>query len=357
MAEYNIPGVYSQVDASAAVNTTGASDNVIGIVAQADNGTDNQPYAPLSYNDAVTRYGENSNLVKLMKTAMENGGNKFILVKVKKSDDYSLDYESAFSALDLEEAVNIVITDATDPLIHASLKTHVYNASDNSKERIAIVGFAPNTDQNTVQTSAATLNGGRIYTSYPNPLDSTGAELDGIYSAAAIAGQIAAETDPSMPMTNVQLKGFYGLAKKLTISEMDSLIENGVIPLQVRNGSITIVRAISTYTKNDAGKDDTTWQELTTQRTSDAIMKDLRDDLASKFARAKQNARTREAIKTEVVNKLLSYQDLEWIENVDPENDVSIEVNPTNPLRNDLDFKFDITGPLNVINIIGHLVI
>lgn len=356
MAEFNIPGVYSEIDASAAVQSLSPNDNVIGIVADATSGDTNKAYAPISFDDAKEKYGEDSTIVKLMAVAIKNGGNKFILVRAEKTGapgSENIDYASALEVLELEEAVNIVITDATNPTSHTEVKNHCYSASLNRNERISFVGFDVNTDQQTVMTSAQGLNSGRMYTFYPNPLDVNGNEVSGIYGAAAIAGQVASETDPSMPMTNVELKGFFGLSKKLKVSEMSALIDAGIIPLEVNNGSITIVRAISTYTKKGSQKD-TTWQELTTTRISDYIFKDLRTRLRSKYARAKQGINTRNSIKSEVLSSLLNYQQLEYIKNVE-NTDVSIAINPSDPLRNDISFKYGVTGPLNVIHLKGHL--
>jgi phage tail sheath gpL-like len=360
MAEYNIPGVYSKVDASAAVNALSPNENTICIIGtgttdDTDLQLTNKALAPFSYNEVAEKYGADSNIAMLMEVAIKNGGKKFIIVR---ADDNlgEVDYVSALAVAELEEAVDIVIFDSTNPTDFDDLKTHNVQASENRKERIAFVGFAAGTDINVISTKAKELNSGLVYTFYPNVMDKEGNELDGIFGAAALAGQVAAELDPSMPMTNVELLGFYGLSKKLKDSEMDSLILSGVIPLEVRSGSIRIVRAISTYTEDETGFADTTWQELTTVRVTHYIFKDLREALAKDFSRAKQNKNTRDAIKSKVLTRLFSYQTLEYIENVTNE-DVAILINPTNPLRNDVDFKYDVTGPLNVIHLTGHLVI
>jgi phage tail sheath gpL-like len=357
MAQFNIPGVYSEVDASAAVSSVSSNDSVIGIIATASTGVDNKPIAPTSYDDAVAKFGSESNLVKLMKVAMQNGGNKFILVKagVDSTSGNTL-YQEALDALELEEAVNIVLIDSTNSTDHTLIKTHCKNASDNRRERISFVGYAAGVDISTVNQNAANLNSGRMYIGFPNLLDVNGTEQSGIFTAAAIAGAVAAEFDPSMPLTGVELNGFFGLAKKLKDSEMESLISAGVIPLEVRSGSIRIVRAVSTYTKSDSGAADITWQELTTTRISDYIFKDLRNRLSVKFSRAKQNQKARDAVKSEVLTGLKTYEILEYIENV-TNNDVSIQINPTNPTRSDVVFKYDVVAPMNVIHLTGHLVI
>jgi hypothetical protein len=56
------------------------------------------------------------------------------------------------------------------------------------------------------------------------------------------------------------------------------------------------------------------------------------------------------------MTRLITYQELEYIENVE-DGDVTIAINPSNPLRNDVSFKYDVTGPLNIINLTGYLVI
>lgn len=360
MADYKIPGIYSDIDASAALKSLSANDYVIGIVAQgtADDTTlqlTNKAYAPTSFEDAKLKYGSNSKIIEIMNAAIDNGGKKFIVVRTQVTAG-NPDYSAALAVLELEEAVDIVVTDAMNSTHFTTIKTHVATASANRKERTAVVGVDVGTDLATVKTNSAAINSNRVFIAYPNPLDASGNEVPGYIAAAAIAGQLAAEADPSMPMTGVELFGFYGLSKKLRDSEMEQLIDSGVIPLETRNGSIRIVRCITTYTKNAQGVTDITWQEATTIRVSDYVFKDMREGLALKFSRSKQNKYTRDSIKSEVLTRLLSYQGLEYIENVSP-TDVTIEINPSNPLRNDVKFKYDVTGPVNVIHLTGYLVI
>lgn len=354
MPNFNIPGVYSEIDASAAIKSLSPNNNVIGVVALSTTGTDEVAYAPSSFDDLVAKYGATNNMTKIVSTAMKNGANKFIVVKVKTAAA-AADYEKALKALEQEEAVDIVLVDSNDPLIHAKVKTHNDLCATSRKERISVVGYAKASDVATVQTNALSLNQGRMFAVYPNLLDDTGAEVDGYITAAAIAGQVAAEVDPSMPMTNVEIKGFYGLVKKLNDADMDTLITSGIIPLESRNGVIRIVRLVSTYTKNAQAIADPTWREITTTRVSDYIMKDLRETLSRMFSRAKQGKGTRDAIKSEIVNKLLEYQALQYIEDVNPSTDVSINVNPTDPFRNDVTFSYNVTGPVNVIFLKGYL--
>jgi phage tail sheath gpL-like len=362
MVQNKIPGVYSNVDASAALKSLSANDYVIGIVAKGAvddtvSKLTEKAYAPFSFEDAKQRYGEDSNIAKIMGTAIDNGGSKFIVVRV---DDATVpatpDYVGALEVLEMEEAVDIVISDTMNPSDFVDIKNHVNNASQNRNERIAIVGYDVNTDITTVTTNAKSVNSPRVLSAYSNPLDKEGNELPGYYTAAAIAGALANESDPSMPMTGVELKGFYGLAKKLKISEMTTLIDAGIIPLESRNGVISIVRCITTYTKDADNNTDITWQEVTTVRISDYVFKDLRSALARKFKRAKQGSGTRDAVKSEVLTRLLKYQELEYIEEVSS-NDVSIQINPSNPLQNDVDFNYNVTGPQNIINLTGHLTV
>jgi phage tail sheath gpL-like len=450
MAEFNIPGVYSAIDASAAVQALSANDAVIGIVAQANSGVDNTAYAPINYGDAVSEYGADSEIAKLMKFSVDNGGNKFIIVKVADGKEvasltittpvttssnvtitlnsiavtvavlnadsaiavatkirdtvfagwttggtegtaivtfiadvagvktdavYSAgttgstgimtttiqgaataDYQAALDVLELEEAVSIVITDSTSTTVHGLVKAHCRAASINRKERIAYYGMAVGTSISTAVTNAAAINSELMYSAHPNPIDINGNEVSGIYLAAAMAGIDSAEQDPSMPMTNLEVKGFYGSSKKLKDSEMDTLILAGIVPIEVRNGVSRIVRLVSTYTKNAADVDDITWQERTTVKITHYILKDLRADLTSKFSRAKQNQKSRDSVKSAVISRLKGYETLEYIENV-LSSDVSIAINAITPTRNDVTFKYDVVTPMNVIHLTGHLVI
>jgi phage tail sheath gpL-like len=361
MASNKIPGVYSEIDASAALKTLSANDYVICIIAKGviDDTTlqlTNKAYAPTSFDDAKLKYGATSNIVKLMGTAIDNGGTKFIVVRVDDTIAENPDYKKALEISELEEAIDIVIVDSMNPTVFTDVKTSVVAASTDRKERTAVIGIDTNTDIPAAVTSAVAINSGRMLMAYPNPLDNAGVEVPGYYTAAAVAGQLAKEQDPSMPLTGVELVGFYGLAKKLKVTEMETLIDAGIIPLEINNGTISIVRCITTYTKDSLGAADTVWQEITTVRISDYIFKDLRLDLAKRFRRSKQSKDTRDAIRSRVLTKLLTYEELDYLEEV-VDDDVEIAINPSNPLRNDVQFKYDVTGPLNIINLTGHLVI
>jgi phage tail sheath gpL-like len=359
MAEFKIPGVYSEIDASAALRSLSANDYVIGVVAkgglEGDINLVNKAYAPYSFEDAIDKFGKDSNIIKIMDAASVNGATKFIVVRVLEGET-NPDYNAALDILAMEEAVDIVLTDAMDLVTINMVKTHVNNASSSRKERFSVFGYDTNTNISTAITNATSVNSPRMIAAYPNGLNEEGEELPGFITAAALAGQLAGETDPSMPMTGVEIQGFYGLAIKISEAEMESLIDAGIVPLEIRNGTIRIVRCITTYTKDANDAVDITWQEITTIRISDYIFKDLREHLARTFARAKQNADTRDALRSEVVSRLMQYQDQDYLENV-VEDDVAIEINPTNPLRSDVKFKYDVTGPLNVIHLTGYLVI
>lgn len=353
LKDFIIPGVYSKIDASAAVQSSNNNAKTIAILAKANSGEDNKPYAPISFRDAENVFGEDSIIIDLMRVSILNGGSKFILVKVAEGVD-GADYGAALDALFLEEAVQIVITDTMIEEDLEKIKQHCIDATNNRKERIAILGVPKNTSILDVKQLGEKLNTGRVYISYPNVLDSNGDEMDGIYNAAALAGIISSQTDVALPITNVEVKGFFGLKTKLRDTEMEDLINSGIIPLESRNGITRIVRAVSTYTKDSEGRPDKVWQELTTNTITDFVFSDLRDRLNRKFSRAKNNQRTRDAIRTEVLNALINYQDLEYIGNVEAD-DVSVSVNPNNGDRVDITFIYRVLTPLNIIHLTGHL--
>lgn len=361
MASFKIPGVYSEIDPSAAVQSVGSNSKVIGIIAK---GSDTKKefagkaYAPFSFTDAKEKYGEDSNICKLMQTAIKNEASKFIVFQVEedKENPKTYKYDAALELAEAEEGVYILITDSLEETFHTKIKEHIKVCSEDRKERIAFLGLDKGSDITAAITKGTQTNSSRVIIPYPNGLDEKGEEISGIFTAAALAGIVAAEIDPSLPFTGVEMLGFFGLTKKLKNEEMEALIDAGITPLQSRNGNITIVRAITTYTKNSQNATDITWQELTTVTISDYLFKDLRNSLSVKYRRAKQNKKSRDRLKSDVLTNLKTYEGLEYIENVE-NNDVEVEVNPTNPTMNDVRFKYDVVTPMNVIRLIGHLVI
>ncbi len=357
------PGVYSTLDASKAVSALPGDAKVIGIIANAKQGTKGDKYVILGYADAEKTFGTDSeftDMTNLIYHLFKNGAKKVIAVpaavptstETKATD---ADYQSALDALLKEEAVQIIVTDSTELTVHAKIKTHVEDASADTKERIAVVGGASGKTATEVVTAATAINSSRVVYVDPAPLaDDATTQLSGAYMAATVAAQIAVNVDPALPMTGVELKGFGGLEVKRTGNEIEALLGGGVTAIETINGRIQIVRAVTTYTQDAGGNPDTTWQELTTTLIADDVITTVRNALAVKYRRAKNSEAKRSSIKTEVATILESKLNAEIIEEY---TEPSVTKNSSNPTWCDVDFGFNVMDPLNQIHISAHMTV
>jgi Mu-like prophage tail sheath protein gpL len=109
------------------------------------------------------------------------------------------------------------------------------------------------------------------------------------------------------------------VADRLTRTEQEVLLHNGVTPLEVGpdGTSVQIVRAITTYTVNAEGVDDVALLDLTTIRTLDYVRKAVRERIVLRFPRSKLSSRTPPAVRGEILDVLIKLEELEIVEEVE----------------------------------------
>jgi phage tail sheath gpL-like len=171
--------------------------------------------------------------------------------------------------------------------------------------------------------------------------------------AGAYAGVIASESDPTIPYDGLPLTGISAPAvvDRLTRTQQEDLLNNGVAPLEVIAGEQTaIVRAITTYTTNSLSIPDITLLDINTYRTLDLVRFQVISRLASRFQRGKINARVIKMVKTEVIAVLYLLQQLDIVQNIDTyKSGVIVEVDTSDPTRLDVKIPTPIVSGLHVI--------
>ena len=345
------PGVYSVYDASAVVSA-GQANKIIGLAAKAVRGTVGEVVTITGYAAGVAVFGEDvqPGMSTLLRLLFANGAARVEAVRVADTGAVG-DYEAAFEALGKRE-VQIVVCDSASAEVHQSLRTAVEAASGVRKERIAVVGGDGDTAAELV-TRATALNSERMVLVGPNVLDKNGTALPGVFAAAAVAGAVAAGKDPAVPLNGAELNGLGGLAADYDDNEIDLLVRGGVTPLESIGGIISPVRGITTRTTT-AGATDTTWRELTTILIVDNIIPAVRASLRSKFARAKNTARGRSAIRSQVIVELEKKVAAEII---DSYGDVTVTADPDDPTVCLVEFGFAVAHGLNQIYLTVHITV
>ena len=335
------PGVYSAYDASAVV-TAGRGSKTVGVAAKAMRGTVGKVVTLTGYAAGVAAFGEDTvaGMSTILRLLFANGAATVVAVRVADAGT-AVDYQTAFNTLARQD-VQIVVCDSSDAVIHRGLRTSVETASGQRKERIAVVGGSGDTTAQLVER-AANLNSERMVLVGPDALDAGGNVLPGVFAAAAVAGVLAMGGDPAVPLNGAELAGLGGLNEEYGDNEIDLLVRGGVTPLESVAGVISPVRGITTRTTT-GGVADTTWRELTTIRAS----------LRSRFTRAKNTARSRGAIRSQVIVDLEKKVAAEIIDSYGEVSVTAMEADPTVCL---VEFSFAVAHGLNQIYLTVHITV
>ena len=197
------------------------------------------------------------------------------------------------------------------------------------------------------------LNHERVVLVAPGGVDQNGEAADGLGVAAAVAGAIAGESDPAVPLGGAVLTGLYGLSGRYSDGEMDRLILGGVTPVESLAGTVGVVRGVTTRTTTGEAAD-ATWRDLTTIRIVDDVIPTLRRALRTKFQRAKNTAQSRGAIRAQVVLELENKKAREIITGYE---NVTVTADSQDPARCLVDFSFTVAHGLNQIWLTAHITV
>lgn len=340
--------MYSSYDASAVV-TAGRGSKIIGVAAKAASGTVGEVVTLTGYTAGVAAFGEDVDpgMSTILRLLFLNGASTVAAVRVA---DEEPDYAGAFGVLGKVEA-QILVCDSGELSVQQALRTAVETASEQRRERIAVVGGSGLKASELVER-AAELNSERMVLVGPDLVRGEGT-LPGVFASAALAGAIASGTDPAIPLNGAELSGLEGLTEDYTDNDIDLLVRGGVTPLESVGGVISPVRGITTRTTT-GGAADSTWRELTTILIVDDIIPSIRTALRSRFSRAKNTARGRSAIRSQVIVELEKKVAAEIIDSYGEVTVNALEEDPTVCL---VEFGFAVAHGLNQIYLTVHMTV
>ena len=250
---------------------------------------------------------------------------------------------------------DLIMTSLNNDTAVTALKTHVNAVSEPTESRPAVGVYGYTGDQATIETQAGTtLNDGRMSAGFL-PYDATterghslSYEVGGAYCSV-----IASEEDPARPLNGLVLTGIAppSLEKRLSRTQVESLLVNGVTPLEVVPGEeVGITRSISTYTTNTLGFPDTSLLDLTTIRTLDFTRFAIEVRLSSVFPRSKLSEKTPDKVRTQILDVLRDLEEQEILEKVEENADmVIVERDPNDPNRINCAIPADVVNGLHVI--------
>ncbi len=345
------PGVYSSYDASTLVRGSGGHQ-IVGLAAINSVAAAGVPITVTSYEAAVSAFGSQEgkqDMAELIRVALLNGAAAVVAVPVADEEGY----EAAFDTLGGVENIRVMLCDSTQLAVQQALRDSVLSASAARRERIAVVGGAAGEEVSALVERAKGLNCERIVLVAPSSVDGEDAAVDGLSTAAAVAGAIASQSDPAIPLGGAELLGLKGLSQQYSDNDIDLLVRGGVTPVESVNGQVSVVRGITTRTSSGE-VEDTTWRELSTILIVDDVIPTLRDSLRSKFRRAKNTAQSRGAIRTQVVLELENKMSREIITGYDQ---VTVSAHSEDPTVCVVEFTFTVAHGLNQIWLTAHIVI
>ena len=308
------PGVYSVYDTSAVVSS-GQAPKAVGVAAKAAKGTVGTAVTVTGYAAGAEAFGE--------------------------------DAAPGMGAL-----LRLLFLNGASSLARLACSASFWAASAARRERIAVVGGSGE-DVSQLTAHAAALNSERMVLVGPDALDGQGNTLPAVFAAAAVAGAVAAGRDPAAPVNGAALRGLGGLAADYGDSEIDLLVRGGVTPLESAAGIISPVRGITTRTTT-GGAADATWREMTTVLIADDVIPSIRGALRSKFSRAKNTARNRGAIRSQVIVELEKKAAAEII---DGYGDVTVSASADDPTVCLVEFGFAVAHGLNQIYLTVHITV
>ena len=156
-----------------------------------------------------------------------------------------------------------------------------------------------------------------------------------------------------MPLGGAALSGLGEIGGNFSDSDLELLLRGGVTALETVGGAVSVVRGVTTRTKT-AGAADDTWHDLGTILIVDEVIPGIRDALRAGFARAKNTAQTRGAIRTREVIELESYQQREVI---DGYSDVRAEADESDGSICAVSFCFGVAHGLSRVELKANITI
>ena len=340
------PGVYSSYDASSII-ARGSTERVIALVgtAEATAGL----YTLHSYAEAKEAFGEASELGRMAKIAYQNGAGTVLASPV--AEDALEDYQAAFSLIFAEKQASFCVAASALETVQKALRDAVEAASQQKGECIGLVGLSEPTIKN-LTDRAGVLNSERMVLVGPDVYAwGESAAAGGYLAASALAGVLTDQSDPALPLNGQVLYGITGVSAVYEETEIDALVKGGVTVLECWGGKVSVMRGITTRTKTGQ-TEDATFRELGTILVVDDVIPAIRNSLRAKFTRAKNNALTRNAIRSQVVVELEDRISREIIESYDNLTVTALESDPTTCL---VEFEFTVVHGLNRIFLTAHI--
>ena len=263
------------------------------------------------------------------------------------------EWTAALLALEAED-IQFIATPDSSTTVHAAIKTHCETMSSvvGRRERQFLVGSAWGTAVATARTNAIALNskwGLQAFNGFvQRDVNGVLQNFDASYTACLLLGMTCAQAI-NAPLTFKKLN-VISLEMKLSTSNLETLIENGVCPCGYNaQGLPVVIRQVNTYQT-----DDLKWNEFSIVKEMAFVSRDLRAYLEELFVGKPGSALYGGVIRGAVESRLAMYTDL----GVFSKDDAGVAWwNVQLSIAGDtvkVDYDANITAPVNFIFITNH---
>lgn len=250
------------------------------------------------------------------------------------------------------EKYDLIVTPYNNQTDLTTLRNHLDSVSGPLEQRPGVGVYGMNGALATATTLSGQVNHGRVLCAYQRYTSATKRKSMPYEIASAMAAVMAYEEDPARPLNTLELKeiAVANIADRLSRTEQETLLYNGITPLEIGPGEkVQIVRAISTYIKDAQGIEDISLLDITTIRTLDYVRKACRERISLRFPREKLSSKTPPKVKTELLDVLYKLEDLEIVEEVAANQDgLIVERDLQDPNRLNAKIPTDVVNGLHV---------
>lgn len=290
----------------------------IGIEGQKDAGGTQAILVPADISrpsDADTLFGAASSLATLVKFLLGRGAPIVTAVASKSAAPPILaERQAAWALLEERRDIRIRLTDSVVQADLVALADSAEWAETVQNKQVAFGGMATSTTVGNLTTAATAIASKRFCLVAPGIYDENGVLRAGSFAAAAVAVEVAKNSDLGDDLDTFTLSGLTGIEKGTEgypifrikanagtpVNDFETLLQGGVSPLRIgRNGETQISHLRMAYVT------DTVWDSLMTRLIVDQLFVDVREYCEdNNFLRRGNTNATRNDLKAGVENLL-----------------------------------------------------
>ena len=246
--------------------------------------------------DADTQFGAASSLAALVKFLLGRGVPQVTAIASASGSAPSLvQRQAAWAILESDPDIRLRLTDSVVQADHVALADSAEYAEGINNKQVAFVGMATGTALANLTTAATAIASKRAVLVAPGIYDENGTLRSGAYAAAAVAAEVAKNSDLGDDLDTMVLSGFTDVERDasgmplfriksnagVAVNDLETLLQGCVSPLRRgRNGGVEIAHLRTTWTT------DSTFDAVMTRLIVDQLFIDIRDYVeASLFLR------------------------------------------------------------------------